>query len=45
MKQNIIKKDDKQHKLCVECFTDCAKWELNITMKLNKNSKGIVNIF
>lgn len=30
------------HKLCAECFTKCAKWKLNATLTLNKNSTGLV---
>ena len=35
------KKEDK-HKFSAECFTNCAKWKLNATMTLNKNSIGFV---
>jgi hypothetical protein len=33
-----------QHKLSAECFTKCAKWKLNVTLKANKTSTGLVSI-
>lgn len=42
---NFISQNDKielNHELTAECFTKCAKWALNSTLALIKNSEVMV---